>query len=140
MNLRRVRSWKTRSLRLRKRDKMRRFLTRRDLKSSNSFSKRKLHRNSKQNRKSRSSLPPKQSKRPNKLLPRKLLLRLSLLNSRESTSSKEERLRHNFKCSKLNSNKRLKKLQNCLRANQLFNKKHHQPSQLLFKKLSPLSK
>lgn len=72
----------------------------RNLKNSR---KKKPSKNLKLRRWNKNSWLPKLFKRPKQPLPRKLQLKLTLLDLRESTNSPEERLRHNCKCLKLNN-------------------------------------
>ena len=113
----RLRSSKMKILRerllwLRGRDNKRKCCREPEPLSLRSFKRKRLLRSLRLREWSRSSLPLRLCKRPKLQLPRRLPPRLTLLDSRESTSSPEERPRLNSKCSRLSSRWRPSKLSN----------------------------
>jgi len=83
---------------LREKDSKRRCSPEPELPSSRNFRKKRLLKSLRLREWSKSSLPLRLFKRPRLLLQRKLPLRLTLLDSRESTNFLEERLRLSFRC------------------------------------------
>jgi len=96
----------------REKDKMRKFSQELELPSSKSSKKKKLLRSLRLKEWSKSSLPLRLFKRPRLLPQRRLPPRPTSLDSKESMSSQEERLRLNSKCSRSSSRWRPSRLSN----------------------------
>lgn len=99
----RILSWKQRLLMLRRRDNKRKLWLEREQRSLNRYRKKKLHRSWKLRVRNKNSWLLKLFKRPKPPPLKKQLLKLTLLEWRESTNFKEERPKPNYKCSKSNN-------------------------------------
>lgn len=99
----RISSWRRRLPMLRRRDNKRKLWLEREQRSLNRYRKKKLHRSWKLRVRNKNSWLLKLFKRPKPPPLKKQLLKLTLLEWRESTNFKEERPKPNYKCSKSNN-------------------------------------
>jgi hypothetical protein len=85
-------------LRLRRKDKWKKFFQKKELRSLRFFSKKKPHKNLKLKKWNKNFWLPKQFKKQKPQLQKKQQQKLTLLDLRESTNFQEERQKPNYKC------------------------------------------